>query len=88
MTKEVATAYYNDMSDNDKNKLYEKARQLISDRIKNDDKFLEDFYNTLSKFTSVDKMIEAMIEDAVNNNIEVEELPQYSEEWLSWIMRL
>lgn len=88
MSRELIETYFNELSDDAKNKLYTKARQLIAKRINEDEDFLETFEKIASKFRTVNDMIDAMIEDAVDANLDIEELPEYANIWIEQIEKL
>lgn len=88
MSRELIKTYFNELSDDAKNKLYTKARQLIAKRINEDEDFLETFEKIASKFRTTNDMIDAMIEDAVDANLDIEELPEYANIWIEQIEKL
>lgn len=87
MNEEIKV-YFNSMSDDKKDELFKKAKSALAKRIEKDDNFINDYFNIIKIFSSKDTMIEQLIKDAENAKIDIEDIELFTEEWLSWILRI
>lgn len=81
--REVVNQYFNSLDDKIKDNLYENVRKLISQKIIEDENFLNgDFEKIYSKIQTKDDMITEMNDDALAIGIETDELDEYPNIWI------
>lgn len=81
--KEVVNQYFNSLDDETKDSLYENVRKLISQKIIEDEDFLNnEFEKIYSKIQTKDDMITEMNDDALAIGIETDELDEYPNIWI------
>lgn len=81
--KEVVNQYFNSLDDKIKDSLYENVRKIISQKIIEDENFLNgDFEKIYPKIKTKNDMITEMNDDALAIGIEIDELDEYPKLWI------
>lgn len=85
--KDLIREYFITLDIRDKRKLYEKVREKLAQKIIDDEDYLDKYTSTLidKVFRNMTTMSEKMAEDAIAANIEINELPDFAENWVDYI---